>query len=412
MDFLREKLTVTAAAPGLSETFFADLLQPRPDFDTLVAFAGWSATVQQEMIATKARKNCPVAWVGLFVDQVGVSIILHFAHPLQLCSAKMAARTLTHFLVKDMQQALWSSLRPLDELDRMRIDGWRTPMSVRPPGLGKKRAREEEEGGCQTLAKRPKTMAQFLAEEDDRDGCDEVDCPPALTLPRLQATRRPADELDLLRDLPGVWEYRMKTEGTVVVAEVGDRPALTFVRCHHEARRIEMMLQLVRAEYRRFSMVVVVRVAAAMAKAGSIPDHVGPRGRKSDFIKRCATALGILDSNAEPDITKLPREDQNIICSILGGEGEPYDGCMMSGCLDKRTTWITRKVCVRCSRCDVPKSFGRLWRTSREMMQPELIRLAERIQRSEARTRRDSESSVKRSSVSAQDRWISDDEGD
>ena len=58
MDFLREKLTVTAAAPGLSETFFADLLQPRPDFDTLVAFAGWSATVQQEMIATKARKNC------------------------------------------------------------------------------------------------------------------------------------------------------------------------------------------------------------------------------------------------------------------------------------------------------------------------------------------------------------------
>ena len=70
MDFLREKLTVTAADPGLSETFFADLLQPRPDFDTLVAFAVWSATVQQEMATVKTRKNCPVAWVGLFVDQV------------------------------------------------------------------------------------------------------------------------------------------------------------------------------------------------------------------------------------------------------------------------------------------------------------------------------------------------------
>ena len=398
MDFLREKLTVTTADPGLSETFFADLSQPRPDFDTLVAFAGWSATVQQEMTATKARKNCPVAWVGLFVDQVGLSIILHFAHPLQLCDAKMAARTLTRFLVKDMQQALWSSLRPLDELDRKRIDGWHTPVSVRPPGLGKKRAREEAEGECQTLAKRPKTMAEWLAE----DSGDEEDWPPAPSFLCIQDVRRKPDELGVSQDLSVLWEYRMKTEGTVVVAEAGERPArLTYIRCHREARRIEFLVQTVREEYRRAGLVAVVRVAAAMAKAGSIPDHAGARGRKSEFIKRCATALSIIDSSAEKDVTQLPNEDQNTIRSILGEGGEPYDGCMMQECLDEKTTWVKRHDLERCSRCLLPKTFGRRWNTGRELLRTEHRMLAQRVRMFEARMRRDSESSVKRSSVRA-----------
>ena len=384
MDFLREKLTVTTADPGLSETFFADLLQPRPDFDTLVAFAGWSATVQQEMAATKARKNCPVAWVGLFVDQVGLSIILHFAHPLQLCAAKMAARTLTHFLVKDMQQALWSSLRPLDELDRKRIDGWHTPVSVRPPGLGKKRAREEAEGECQTLAKRPKTMAEWLVE----DSSDEEDCPPAPSLLRIQDARCKPDELGVSQDLSVFWEYRMKTESTIVVAEAGERPAqLTYIRCHHEARRIAFLVQTVREEYRRAGLVEVVRVAAAMARAGSIPDPAGARGRKSEFLKRCATALSIINASAEKDISKLPNEDQNTISLILGEGGEPFGGCFMQECLDEKVTWTKRHDIERCSRCLMPKTFGRRWKSGRELLRGEHRMLYERVRLFEARMR-------------------------
>ena len=85
-------------------------------------------------------------------------------------------------------------------------------MSLRPPSLGRKRAREEEEGGCQTLAKRPKTMAQFLADcdEDSDEDSAEVDCPPAPTVPCIQDARRDPDALDLLQDLPSVWEYRVQ----------------------------------------------------------------------------------------------------------------------------------------------------------------------------------------------------------
>ena len=274
MEFLRNKLTVTEAAPGLSESFFADLLEPRPAYETLAAFKDWAASAQQHMLRAQTRKNCPLAWVGIFVDKVGVAIVLHFTKGVQLRAAQTAASTLTQFFEKEMQQALWANLHPLDELDLRRIDGWHTPMSLRPQGLGKKRAREEEEDeGCQVLAKRSKTRAQFLAECDKGDADDDEEPTDAPLLCIQDAGSAPAqkniDSREFLSDLPGTWEYRAKREATIVVTECGTRPTLTFVRCHHEARRLQLIVQAVRDEYERFGMLAVVRVATALAKSWS-----------------------------------------------------------------------------------------------------------------------------------------------
>ncbi len=132
MEFLRDKLTVTEAAPGLSESFFADLLKLRPAYETLVAFEDWAASAQQHMLRAQTRKNCPLAWVGIFVDQVGMAIVLHFTHGVQLREAQTAASTLTQFFEKEMQQILWVNLHPLDELDRRRVDRWQTSASLCP----------------------------------------------------------------------------------------------------------------------------------------------------------------------------------------------------------------------------------------------------------------------------------------
>ena len=395
MEFLRNKLTVTEAAPGLSESFFADLLEPRPAYETLAAFKDWAASAQQHMLRAQTRKNCPLAWVGIFVDQVGVAIVLHFTHGVPLRSAQTAASTLTQFFEKEMQQRLWANLHPLDELDRRRVDRWQTPASLCPSDLKRKRVAVANES-AEPPAKR--TRAELLAALlDDTD--DEEECLVSPLLCIQDAGSAPAqesrDSRDLLRDLPGLWEYRAKVEATIVVAESGARPTLTFVRCHFEARRLQLIVQSVRDTYRKFSMLAVVREAAALAKAGAIPSAIGPRSRKSEFVKRCAAALDVLDASAEKDITKLPSGDQNAIRRMLGGENEPYRGCFSNECLDKEPAWTTAKVCVRCSYCNTPMSFGRTWKTGREMLRGEFIRLHQSIQMSEARTRSESKEPIR-----------------
>ena len=51
---------------------------------------------------------------------------------------------------------------------------------------------------------------------------------------------------------------------------------------------------------------------------------------------------------------------------MLGGEDEPYRGCFSESCLDKEPAWTTATVCVRCSYCNMPMSFGRTWKTGRD----------------------------------------------
>ena len=108
-----------------------------------------------------------------------------------------------------MQQSLWVNLDPLDELDRRRINAWHTPMSLRPQGLGKKRARDEEEDdGCQVLAKRPKTLAQFLAECDkDESDDDEPTSAPVLCLQDVGSApaQKDINSFEFLCDAPSIF---------------------------------------------------------------------------------------------------------------------------------------------------------------------------------------------------------------
>ena len=92
---------------------------------------------------------------------------------------------------------------------------------------------------------------------------------------------------------------------------------------------------------------------------------------------------------------KLAAKDQQSIREILGGEGEPYQGCFSESCLDKEPAWVTPKVCVRCAYCNMPMSFGRTWKTGREMLREEFIRLRQSIQMSEARTRSESKEPIR-----------------
>ena len=464
MDFLKTKPVMAMKSGGFQNTFIADLLERRPQLETLEMFSQWVSMVQTQLIAVKARKNCPLAWVGIFIDEHGIVLITQFTRGLQICNAKATARLLVNFLVEQMQDRAMSSMRQLDELDYRRINAWLTPTSccpvttkmdteeytdplveaditfvgrdvadktpklsefqcgliagctytsILPPELKCKRQRPDD--SLDSDAPPPKRSRQqqlldFLKlpecneeeedaapvsqlhtqlrikNENDRCTIESVGCTSGAIEDGVPTSSAPKNvvhasvELKDIAGMPGdqllanpqlLWMFRTIEKATIVVVEVGNRPVLNYVKCLQETRRVMLLTHAVREKYDKFSMVAVMRVAAGLANAGAIPSHVGgPKATRSDFVKRCAAALKALDENAECDLTKLAATDQTSIRALLGGKEEPYNGCFVESCLDKKPKWITSPATAlytmtlrRCGYCNMPEAYGRTWKS-------------------------------------------------
>ena len=382
MEYLR-KQPIVSLADGEMDTFIADVFTPRPAFDEIARFSdAWSTKAAEKMQEAMERKNCAVTWVQLVIDQHGLLVFLRVAKPLHLGNVKTASKVILRCLPDKQRLAAERSLRPLDEVDRDRIASWQTVASLRPAGTKRPRESDEEEE-YQSLAKRAKIAestaepaAALLAEYYDGSSSEEEE----VMAPRLMLTngseQPPAPNAF---DPTSVWEYRVKCEGTIIIAEVGKRPErLAFRRCHHEPRRQLLLQSKVREEYKSPGMQHVVRVAMKLVKDGSMPGP-GEHGRKSEFIRRCATALQALDPSEETDLKKLDSPAQALIRQALGGDmSTPYDGCLNEDCLDKETIWKTYNDALRgepvmernhCAHCGRLKSFGRSVNSVRDILQ-------------------------------------------
>ena len=377
----------------------ANVFEPRPAFADIVRFSkAWHTEAVARIEQAMQRKNCPVSWIQFVVDKDGFLVILRLEDVRHLGNAKSAAKVVLDCLPDEAARLnAMKSLRPLDEVDANRIRAWQTVASLRP--RGEKRAREEDQSDEDELAihfvkrarseptevalvnpqppvSNKKSAAQLLAElSNASDSSDEEEVAP----PRFMLTDGPApggseeEEPDLL-DPTSVWGHKVKTEATIVLAEVGERPErLFYIQCRHEVRRQLLLQSKVREEYERVTMLCVVKVAMQLVQDGSLPGP-GEHGRVSEFLKRCATALQAIDCKAETDIKKLSAEEQALIRSALGGKGVPYDGCFNEGCLDQTTTWVAQGDMSLCSRCKVPKSFGRNWRGLGDILRPSVRR--------------------------------------
>ena len=91
-------------------------------------------------------------------------------------------------------------------------------------------------------------------------------------------------------------------------------------------------------------------------------------------MQRCVDSLRDVSPRAETVVAKLSaceRHHVKMALARLSGEGhEQPEGCLNEACTDKQTVWITRDLTIpgevpmvmsRCSRCHMPKSYGRTW---------------------------------------------------
>ena len=125
----------------------------------------------------------------------------------------------------------------------------------------------------------------------------------------------------------------------------------------------------------------MVKLAVDIVADGSIPGP-GAHGRRSEFLRRCADAVKITAPGEETIITRLSTEDQAVVKRALGGDEEPYDGCMNEECLDEQTTWVVHDLTPdvsRCTRCKMPKAFGRNYTNLADLMPPVVVRRYEAL---------------------------------
>ena len=328
---------------------------------------------------------------------------------------RQALSTILVALPKDQRRTVEDSLRPLDKLDADRFARWKNvedlrpkvrPRQCKPDLLGTKNLTRNNltaprPGDDAQLSieppKRAPTLAEFLEQNDwteeeeseEEGGGGDATSPQALTLngsatvdweAALAVWTDPAQSMSS-RSIGTpwtTWVVRAQTQATIVIASAGIAPKLTYIRCHREGRRRQLLVQKLREEYAAPSMPQAVQMAAQLARNGALPGHGGPRGRKSEFLRRCVDAVKAIKPSAETDITRLPEAGQAAIRRALGQEEVPYDGCLAESCLDEETTWDTRDFSMpgqkpmhlsRCSRCGHAQCFGRRFHSSMGLMQ-------------------------------------------
>jgi hypothetical protein len=341
MDFLRGCPTLTLGDDLGHEhvCFCADLFNERPSFQTIQAFSDWAEKQQESFTQKRDRKICPIQWLGLFIDQEGAVMIASHKTGTELNNMRKAVKTLLSALPQELQKAVATTLRPLDELDKVRIDGWQTVNDLRG------------------------------------DDSEEEDSPAHETTLALRQAGQ--IEMSIEGGALVAWAARAQAYATICLASTGDMPALTYIRCSEKKQRRHLLLLNKVREEKAEILADVVRIAAALAKNGSLP--APGRQRTCEFLRRCVEALKVVNPKAETDLTKLPGGEQEAVRRGLGKEVEPYEGCLSEGCLDEETVWETTDLgdglqLSRCVHCRMPKAMGRTMSSPLDLIREHLKR--------------------------------------
>ncbi len=311
MQFLQQRPSVTLADHTNRKhgTFAAEMFVGRPSFDAMLGFKDWATTLQASLEELLARKACPIKTIAIVLDRAGAWVVVTTKVCVQVGDARSAVDTVLKKLPVPLRNAILSSVRAFDELDKTRVDEWVPawlPKAAEAPSTPK-------EG---------MSLRDFLAQEEE-EPCEPR--PAALALTDLDAEA--SEDICPCAVDREIWREGLKNTATVIVAHAGqeDAPALTYIRCHRETRRVELLAKRIS---RSASLVDCVRTARRMAEEGSLPGHTGPRARKTEFLRCCSEALAKACPRAVNDPKMLaPRQAWELAMEMGDGDARACDHC-------------------------------------------------------------------------------------
>ena len=319
--------------------FAAELFDVRPAWAAMASYKPMVAALEQSIKKLAARAACPFVQLGIYVDEQGAWLLATSKKEMQLGHARSALGTLLEPMdayehdtppKSRSRKNMERSVRPFDELDLVRLATWKTTATLRPkfPKVDvEEPASSDDEGPSPPRSEGVKgpSVQQLLAEVSDSE--EERDAPQALALmdsgPQVLALTDSAPQavgrLALHREahtyLCETWIASAERQAVVVLLSVGEPlRELSYIHCHWEERRVALLVsRLVELP----DLVDTVTIAMQMAREGSLPSPMGPRARKSEFMKRCDAALLRRNPLAQRDVRNLSLDDQRKIALAL-----------------------------------------------------------------------------------------------
>ena len=165
MEFLRQVPPLELVEHASKHTsFVAELFEPRPDWNAILAYRETMAKLQASIKELAARGRCPFAQLGIYMDHQGAWLLVTAKQEMQLCNARSALSTMLQPLdlyeegvQATLRKRMQKTVRPFDALDKVRLDAWKTMAQLRPvfPKAPKPESEELPPEGC--------SLKQFLA---------------------------------------------------------------------------------------------------------------------------------------------------------------------------------------------------------------------------------------------------------
>ena len=319
MQFLSNTPALSLSDQGSKyTTYCAEMFQGRPCIEQVCAFHPWAQELNDKFTSALAKPACPVAQLLVYLDDQGAFIVASLKLPDITNNARKVLDTVLKGLPEEQRRVALTSLHPLDELDKQRLEAMR---AVTVPHAHVRPERPT-----------PTTLQAFLEDASDSEEEGVKICVPLR--PQLKAL---TDDSSFREEFEAD-RQRYVMSADVVLIQVGEAP-LTYVRCYKECRREALIAKHLGASP---TLLSTVKVAVAMSKLDQLPS-VGAHGRKTEFMRRCKGALKFLKPDAETEVKKLSVEDQRGIAASLDTRlcalcAEPATICEVAELLAGRIT--------------------------------------------------------------------------
>jgi hypothetical protein len=326
MQFITHHPLMELGDAGHGTSFAADVFMGRPAICDIQKFEPRMVACRAEILSMLGRKNNQLASLDLIVDARGLFLIAIFRVAMNTGNAKSAMSNLLRHIQPEHQQSVQQTMRPFDDLDRLRVLAMETPTTLRPCDTVDASPKDPPQqpyawwsktGFVYAKEETPPQPRAWRSIEEFELALDETPPPPLVLQGQTLCLDDIAFEGFETTGLLSRWIADVQEVGAISILNIGSAK-LQYYRCIYESRRRELLKW-------RFGtdspLPMIVERALEYEATGALPSHTDSPKKKCVFMHRCRAVYQELS----PERPVPPLENRQV--AVLMGDAVTCDDC-------------------------------------------------------------------------------------